>query len=67
MKTGQLSDAEAEEPCSDHLDLAAIDATDGIDDHAAIARSEANILQWMEYLPEDCIARMIAMKWDVTT
>lgn len=35
--------------------------------HATIVRSEANILQWMTYLPEDCIARMIEMKWDVTT
>jgi hypothetical protein len=36
-------------------------------DEAQIARSENNILQWMEYLPEDCIARMIEMGWDVTT
>ena len=32
-----------------------------------VARSEANLLRWMEYLPEDCIAMMIAMKWDVST
>ncbi len=31
------------------------------------ARSEENILQWMSYLPEDCIKTMIAMRWDVTT
>lgn len=32
-----------------------------------IRRSEDNILQWMSYLPEDCIRTMIAMGWDVTT
>jgi hypothetical protein len=32
-----------------------------------IARSEENILQWMSYLPEDCIRTMIQMGWDVTT
>jgi hypothetical protein len=31
------------------------------------ARSEANILQWMSYLPEDCIRTMIEMGWDVST
>jgi hypothetical protein len=31
------------------------------------ARSEENILQWMSYLPEDCVRTMIAMGWDVTT
>jgi hypothetical protein len=31
------------------------------------ARSEKNILQWMSYLPEDCIRTMIEMGWDVTT
>jgi hypothetical protein len=34
---------------------------------AEIARSEENILQWMSYLPEDCIRTMIQMGWDVTT
>jgi hypothetical protein len=33
----------------------------------AVRRSEENILQWMKYLPEDCINRMIHMGWDVTT
>jgi len=33
----------------------------------AVRRSENNILQWMKYLPEDCINRMIEMGWDVTT
>jgi hypothetical protein len=32
-----------------------------------IRRSEDNILQWMTYLPEDCIRMMIAMGWDVST
>jgi hypothetical protein len=32
-----------------------------------VARSERNILRWMEYLPEDCIRTMIQMGWDVTT
>lgn len=34
---------------------------------AEVARSEENILQWMSYLPEDCIRTMILMGWDVTT
>jgi hypothetical protein len=34
---------------------------------ADVARSEENILQWMSYLPEDCIRTMIDMGWDVTT
>jgi hypothetical protein len=34
---------------------------------ADVVRSESNILQWMSYLPEDCIKAMIAMGWDVTT
>lgn len=33
----------------------------------AVGRSEANILQWMAYLPEDCIKTMIAMGWDLST
>jgi hypothetical protein len=32
-----------------------------------IRRSEDNILQWMSYLPEDCIKTMIAMGWDLST
>jgi hypothetical protein len=32
-----------------------------------IRRSEDNILQWMSYLPEDCMRTMIAMGWDVST
>jgi hypothetical protein len=29
-----------------------------------VRRSESNILQWMSYLPDDCIKTMIAMGWD---
>jgi hypothetical protein len=35
--------------------------------HDDNARSEANILCWMEYLPQDCIETMIRMGWDLTT
>jgi hypothetical protein len=41
-------------------------STDAQND-ADVARSEKNILQWMDYLPEDCIRMMIQMGWDVTT
>jgi len=34
---------------------------------ADAARSEDNILRWMEYLPEDCVRTMIDMGWDITT
>jgi hypothetical protein len=36
-------------------------------DHDANARSEANVLRWMKYLPQDCIATMIRLGWDLTT
>jgi hypothetical protein len=36
-------------------------------DAEAVRRSEGNTLQWMKYLPEDCINKMIEMEWDVTT
>ena len=35
--------------------------------HDDEARSKENILQWMSYLPEDCVRTMIEMGWDVTT
>ena len=35
--------------------------------NADAARSEENILQWMAYLPEDCVRTMIDMGWDITT
>jgi len=34
---------------------------------ADIARSEQNILRWMQYLPTDCVTTMIRMGWDITT
>jgi hypothetical protein len=34
---------------------------------ADLVRSEANILRWMAYLPQDCVETMIRMGWDVTT
>ena len=36
-------------------------------DGAGTARSQENILQWISYLPEDCVRTMIEMGWDVTT
>ena len=39
----------------------------GVQNDADVARSESNVLQWMAYLPEDCIRTMIHMGWDVTT
>jgi hypothetical protein len=46
----------------------AIDSrADGGESAADVAHSENNILQWMEYLPEDCIRTMILMGWDITT
>ena len=39
----------------------------GFGDADTVRRSENNILKWMTYLPEDCITRMIEMKWDITT
>jgi len=38
----------------------------GVND-TVVARSEENILQWMSYLPQDCVRTMIDMGWDVTT
>jgi hypothetical protein len=32
-----------------------------------IAHSENNIMQWMTYLPEDCIRTMVLMGWDINT
>jgi hypothetical protein len=46
--------------------LSATSSTDAQSD-ADVARSEKNLLQWMAYLPEDCIRTMIQMGWDVTT
>jgi hypothetical protein len=32
-----------------------------------VAHSERNILEWMGYLPPDCIQTMIRMGWDCST
>jgi hypothetical protein len=40
---------------------------DQIETEFDIARSEANILNWMQYLPQDRIERMIRLSWDVST
>jgi hypothetical protein len=34
---------------------------------AVVAHSQDNILQWISYLPEDCIRTMVLMGWDMTT
>jgi hypothetical protein len=52
------------EPMSDHSNASTFD---GPVDPETIAHSDANILRWTEYLPEECIRRMIQLKWDVTT
>ncbi len=44
-----------------------ISRTDWRESAADIEHSENNILQWMSYLPEDCIRTMVLMGWDVTT
>jgi hypothetical protein len=51
------------------IDLEEISGSSSMDaqNDADVARSEKNILQWMAYLPEDCIRTMIQMGWDVTT
>ena len=47
-------------------ELSATSSMDAQND-ADVARSEKNVLQWIAYLPEDCIKTMIQMGWDVTT
>jgi hypothetical protein len=44
-----------------------LSSADGETNDVDVARSENNVLQWMAYLPEDCIRTMIQMGWDVTT
>jgi hypothetical protein len=65
MKTDtQLPGRDSIESLGDRPDACVFD---GPVDPETIARSDANILRWQEYLPEDCIRKMIEMKWDVTT
>jgi hypothetical protein len=49
------------------LDPWTTSARDPTRDADALRRSQANILRWMEYLPEDCIKKMIEMGWDFST
>jgi hypothetical protein len=65
MKTdNQLPGRDAVESLGERPDASVFD---GPVDSETIARSDTNILQWQEYLPEDCVRKMIEMKWDVTT
>jgi hypothetical protein len=57
-------EAPGDEAPGDTPDTASSTAAATQDD---VARSEENILRWMEYLPEDCIQTMILMGWDVST
>jgi len=50
---------------SDSLAIAA--RAEGREGAADIAHSKENILQWMTYLPADCIRTMVLMGWDITT
>jgi hypothetical protein len=38
-----------------------------LDVDSNLSRSQQNISQWQEYLPEDCIKMMRRMGWDLTT
>jgi hypothetical protein len=48
-------------------ELSATASSIDVQNDADVARSEKNVLQWMAYLPEDCIRTMIQMGWDLTT
>lgn len=47
--------------------LAIVRRADARESAADIAYSDKNILEWMSYLPEDCIRTMVLMGWDITT
>jgi hypothetical protein len=64
------TDTEAQQRVSVELQTEPSDATAPIEVRvygADAARSKENILQWMSYLPTDCVKSMIEMGWDVTT
>jgi hypothetical protein len=44
-----------------------VNPPDEIETEFDVAHSEANILNWMQYLPQDCIERMIRLRWDLST
>jgi hypothetical protein len=63
-------DTQAQQQASVELQIEPSDAPAPVEMRiygADAARSEENILQWMSYLPEDCVKTMIQMSWDVTT
>jgi hypothetical protein len=63
-------DTEAQQRVSVELQTEPSDATAPIEVRvygADAARSKENILQWMSYLPADCVKSMIEMGWDITT
>jgi hypothetical protein len=65
-----MADAQVQQRVFVDLQTEPSDATAPVEvrvNDADLARSEENILQWMSYLPEDCVKAMIAMRWDVTT
>ena len=62
----QVQQADFAEPSIGALELT-LAITPRFGDADAAKHSEGNILQWVKYLPEDCINRMIEMRWDVTT
>jgi len=63
------SSSQMQQPLSTHVprELSANRSLHRMRTVADVARSDSNVLQWMSYLPEDCINTMIAMGWDVTT
>jgi hypothetical protein len=65
-----MADAQVQQRVFVDLQTEPSDATAPVEvrvNDADQARSEENILQWMSYLPEDCVKAMMAMRWDVTT
>lgn len=65
-ENAQVIEGMSAEPSVQSLDVASA-MYPRFDDVEAVRRSEENILKWMQYLPEDCINRMIEMEWDITT
>jgi hypothetical protein len=64
------TDAEVQQRVSVELPTEPSDAAATIEargDGADAARSKENILQWMSYLPTDCVNTMIEMGWNDST
>jgi len=49
------------------VDHSLLGGSSALSDYEVNTRSDANVLRWMEYLPQDCIETMIRMGWDLTT